>query len=100
MKKMIAFCLLFGFLISFLPLQAQENLQESSKTEVPGSRKFRRQQKKEAAKIEAAETKDQSKAQKKREIEAKEHAVDKTKKVKKFSTDKDLPETVRKRNIP
>jgi len=36
---------------------------------------------------------------KKKEIQSEEHSVNKEKKVKRFSTDKNLPETVRKRNI-
>ncbi len=54
----------------------------------------------EVATLEANKKEQLAKEQKKRNIEAKEKSVDKNKKVKKFTTDQDLPETVKKRNIP
>ncbi len=100
MKRIAIFCLLFGFLISIFPLNLRGNFQNANKSEFPQSRKLKRQQKKEAAKLEAAAAELRVREQKKNEIEVREHTVDKNKKVKKISTDQNLPETVKKRNIP
>ena len=42
----------------------------------------------------------QIKEQKKKQIESEEHSINKNKRVKRFSSDKEIPETVKKRNIP
>lgn len=87
-------------MISFLPLQSGENYQTTNNSEITQARKLKREQKKEEARLKAAAADQKSREQRKREIEEREKSVNKNKKVKKFSTDEDLPKTVRKRNIP
>ena len=100
MKRIITFFLLIGLLITFLPLPNLASPQEPHDSEMPQNRKLKRQQKMEVSRLEANKKEQIAKEQKKRNIEAKEKSVDKNKKVKKFTTDQDLPETAKKRNIP
>lgn len=102
MKKIITVLLFSGFLFSLLPLNAQEKIQNKNQTETRQKRGLERQKRKGSRKnqVKVNPTNVQSNEQKKREIENREHSLDKNKKVKRFSVDENLPETVKKRNIP
>ena len=108
MKKIITIFLLIGLLFSFHPVIAREVNQEKSKLEKREKRQLNHKKRHKSEmqgqdSSTAAQSEEKIKKDKdlrKKEIEIKEHSVDKNKKVKRVSTDENLPETVRNRNIP
>ncbi len=111
MKKFITICLFIGLLFSFYPGNAWEVNQKKNRSEnlekrQPNQKKKHKSKKqgKESSTATKSEEKikkeKEAKDQKKKEIEIKEYSIDKNKKVKRVSTDKNLPETIRNRNIP
>lgn len=100
MKKIITILLLVGLLFSYQPLNAKPSLQDAKKSEKVTKKLSH--QKKQMLKKEHKKplTPEQLKEKQKKEIEAREKSIDRTKPVKKVSSDENLPQTVRKRNIP
>lgn len=103
MKKIISIFLIASFFFCFIPVQAGNNMQNSSKSEIQNNKQQGKGLKKkrlDKKKNKDANSEKQARELKKKEIEAKERSIDRNKKVKKVSVDDNLPETVHQRNIP
>lgn len=97
MKKIISLIVILGYFSCIHLSYGMERLLSDLNSQVKDKPQTDRHRQKEAERV----SRDlKMKEEKKKEIEAKEHSVNKNKRVKRFSTDKDLPETVKKRNIP
>ena len=101
MKKTITFFLLIGFFSCLLPVDGMNFMQYSNKSEFQDKQELKVQKKKTTKKqVKDLNAEKQAKELKKKDIEAKEHSVNRNMKVKRVSVDENLPETVRQRNIP
>jgi hypothetical protein len=102
MKRIITILLLIGFFLSFIQLKATENIQKTKKSERIEKRELKRTKGDHRAGKQGSKASNefQSDEHTKKEIEIKEHTANKNKKVKRFSTDDKLPQTIQKRNIP
>ena len=100
MKKFIPMFVFTGFFFGIIPLTASDCLNVIPKSSQNDRQELKDDGKKVSAKDNKAAKELKAKEQKKRDIEAKEHSVNKNKPAKRFSTDENIPETVRKRNIP
>jgi len=102
MKKILTFLVLFGLLFSFHIVIASPVLQDLKKVEPIEKQDLKHKKKQKLSKDQSKNqlTEEQIKEKRKKEIEAKERSTDKNKPVKRISKDENLPETVRKRNIP
>jgi hypothetical protein len=103
MKRIITILLLIGFFFSFIQLEATENIQKNKKSERIEKRELKRMKEDPKAGEQGSKASNELQSnndQTKKEIEIKEHTANKNKKVKRFSTDDKLPQTIRKRNIP
>ena len=103
MKKIISIFLIASFFFCFIPVQAGNNMQNSSKSEIQNNKhhgKGLKKKRSDKKKNKDANSEKQARELKKKEIEAKERSIDRNIKVKKVSVDDNLPETVHQRNIP
>ena len=102
MKNILAILLLTGLLIPSCTFCANKVKQDTIKASTTEKKVLKKKASKNAlAKYTAEITSDSiAKEQRKREIEAKERTVNKTKKVKMFEVDEYLSKTIQKRNIP
>ncbi len=102
MRKIIVISLMAVFFMCSGPIFASKVVQPANKSEIQNKKEMKRLKKKELSKKkgEAPSSEIGSRDQKKKEIEAKENSIDKKKKVKRFSADENLQETIKKRNIP
>ena len=102
MRKIITILLSAVFFICSGPILASKVVQPLNQSEIQNKRELKRLKKKELSKQKTSAPTAVSglNDQKKQELEAKESSVGKKKKVKRFSSDENLRETVRKRNIP
>ena len=102
MKKFIVIFLLLGFLFPSFPISAQEATKTTNKSETVEKQKNKRLKKNDLSEKQVKESNSvlQTKEQRKKDIEAKELTVDKNKKVKMTVADENLPQTIKKRNIP
>jgi len=97
MKRYVAILLFLVFLFPVCLIRAQEVKKPVVKTETPQKRDLKHKTKKIATTV-SSEV--QVNEQRKKEVEAKEQSTDKKTKVMMFDTDKDLPQAIKKRNIP
>ncbi len=98
MKKFITLILLSGFIFCFnLHYALSKGLIIDQTPQGQEKKKISRHNQKESDNT-SGEL--QSKELKKKKIESDEHSINKNKRVKRFSSDKEIPETVKKRNIP
>ncbi len=102
MKNITTLILFIWIIIYFLPVQAQVEPQTPNRSEIQEKQEFRRHKEKAAVREHSAKPNSSaiSIEKRKQEIKTKENSINRNKKVKRFSTDENLPETVRKRNIP
>ncbi len=102
MKKIGTILVLAIFLVSFVSIHPLDRNLGQTKSELQENSDLKVKKKRNSTKKELKDpiSEKQLKDQKKREIEVKEHSIDKNKKVKRVSSDENLPETVKKRNIP
>lgn len=102
MKNIIAILLFIGFSVPSPSLFAQEVKQNSFQSVNAEKIDSVNIVKKKLTAKQSTEISSDKKAeeQRKKEIEAKEHSVNKNKKVRRFGVDENLSNTIRKRNIP
>ena len=102
MKNVVAILLLIGLLIPSFSFGALEVKQDTIKTATTEKQKSIKKGFKAATGKQYAETASDTIAeeQRKKDIEDKEHSVNKNKKVRRFGVDENLSNIIQKRNIP
>jgi len=102
MKNIIAILLFIGFSVPSPSLSAQEVAQNSFQSVNVEKKDSVNVVKKKLTVKQSTEISSDKKAeeQRKKEIEAKEHSVNKNNKVRRFGIDENLSNTIQKRNIP
>ena len=102
MKKYITTFLFIVFLFSVLQITARDGNKRTNRLETSEKRDSTQNVKIDLAKKQDPEFMFDAQVvkQRKAEIEAKERSIDKNKKVKRFGFDENLPQIIRKRNIP
>ena len=102
MKKYIAIFLFLWLLFPSASVSAQE-VKQSIKKDTTAKKQDPKnavQNKSSLKKSKKIKSEAQKEEQRKKDIEAKEYSVNKNKKVRRFGIDENIPETVKKRNIP
>ena len=102
MKRFGSILILAIFFVSVVSVYASDRNLVLKKSEMQENKDLKVTKKKHSPKRELKMTisEKQLKEQRKKEIEVKEHTINKNKRVKRVSPDENLPETVKKRNIP